>query len=181
MADQKLGSKELAAAALEAHTKFAADRNADMLRKLYDTLFNMNAVLREETQKTTLEPIKIIISKLEQNTPLTPEDMQFVRLWLVGDADAYAGRENDYNGWLTELARLMALISQAHAQEPGVRASMAVQGTLTDALNLIPNIQKFLEALDRVKRFENSTKALDGPTMFAIKNLLEGKIKSAND
>lgn len=178
MAEKTLGTKELTAAALEAYNKFAADKGEVSLRKLYDTLFNLNAALREEIQKTTLEPLKIIISKLEKNTPPTPEDMQFIRLWLVGDAEAYSSRENDFNGWLTELNRLITAISQAAPQASDVRAAMAAQGTVIDALGLIPNMQRFLEALDRVKRFENSTRTLDGTTMLAIKNLLEGKIKS---
>ena len=181
MAEPTLGPKELAAAALEAYNKFAADKKADTLRKLYDTLFNLNAALREETQKRTLEPIKLIIAKLDKNIPLSPEDLQFIRLWLVGDAEAYAGRENDFNAWQTELGRLMAVVAQAAPQLADARANMAAQGTLTDALGVIPNMQKFLEALDRIKRFENSTKTLDGPTLLAIKNLLEGKIKSGHD
>ena len=176
-----IGTKELAAAAQEAYNKFSADKGGDSLRRLYDTLFNLNAALREGTQKATLQPIKIIISKLEKNTPLTPDDLQFIRLWLVGDAEAYSSRENDFENWMTELGRLITAIAQTAAQASDVRANMTIQGTVTDALGVIPNMQKFLEALDRVKRFERSTKTLDGPTMTAIKNLLEGKIKSAND
>ncbi|OGS13564.1 MAG: hypothetical protein A2234_01455 [Elusimicrobia bacterium RIFOXYA2_FULL_58_8] len=181
MAEKTPGSKEFAAAALEAYNKFAATKGADSLRKLFDSLFNLNAALREEVQKSTLEPVKIIISKLEKNTPLTPDDMQFIRLWLVGDAEAYAARENDFSGWITELTRLMTTIAQTAPQATDVRANMAVQGTVTDALGLIPNMQKFMEALDRVKRFENSTRTMDAGTMLAVKNLLEGKIKSTND
>ncbi|HNW44577.1 MAG TPA: hypothetical protein PKI19_08730 [Elusimicrobiales bacterium] len=181
MADTKFGSKELAAAALEDYNKFTANRNADSLRKLYDTLFNLNAALREETQTATLQPVKTILSKLEKNATLTPEDMQLIRLWLVGDAEAYAAKENDFESWTAELNRLVTEISGPATQADEVKAAMAVQGTVTDALGLIPNIQKFLEAQDRVKRFERSTKTLDGPTQLAIKNLLEAKIKSVND
>jgi len=181
MAEKIHVTKELTAAAVEAYNKYADTKSGDSLRKLYDTLDNLNAALREEVQKATLQPIKLIISKLEKNTPLTPEEMQFVRLWLVGDAEAYACRENDFNAWLGELTRLMTALSQAAAQAQDVRTNMAMQGTITDALGVIPNIQKFLEAADRVKRFEKSTATLDGNTILAIKNLLEGKIKSPID
>lgn len=181
MADRTTTSRELAAAALDAYNKFAATRSNDALRKLYDTLYNMNAALREEMQRTTLETIKIIIAKLEKGTMPTPDDMQFIRLWLVGDAEAYSGRENDFNNWTSELTRLMTVISQSAGNLSDIRSLMAAQGTVTDALGLIPGIQRYLESLDRVKRFENSTKTLDSSTMLAIKALLEGKIKSPND
>ena len=181
MADKILGTKELAAAAIEAYNKFTADRGADSLRKLYDTLYDLNAALREEMQKNTLQPIKLILAKLDKGTPLTPDDRQIIRLWLVGDAEAYSSRENDYNNWTAELTRLMTAISQTAGQIADVRGNMAVQGTITDALGVIPSMQKFLEALDRVKRFENSTRTMDSGTMLAIKALLENKIKSPND
>lgn len=181
MAEKIPTTKELAAAAIETYNKYADTKSGDNLRKLYDTLYNLNAALREEMQKSTLQPVKLIISKLEKNTPLSPEEMQFVRLWLVGDAEVYSSRENDFNAWLSELTRLMSALSQTAAGAADVRSNMAMQGTITDALGVIPNIQKFLEAADRVKRFEKSTTTLDGTTMLAIKNLLEGKIKSPND
>ena len=181
MAEKTTTSRELAAGALESYNKFAATRNSDALRKLYDTLYNMNAALREEMQRTTLETIKIIMAKLDKGTVPTPDDMQFIRLWLVGDAEAYTSRENDFNNWTAELTRLMTVISQSAENISDVRSMMAVQGTIVDALGVIPGIQRYMESLDRVKRFENSTKTLDASTMLAIKNLLESKVKSAND
>ena len=180
MADKQLSSKELAAAALDAYNKFASARTNDALRKLYDNLYNLDQALREEVQKATLEPIKIIISKLEKGTIPSPDEMQTVRLWLVGDAEAYARKENDFSVWAAELTRLMTELSRLPAQAPNAKGITEVQGTVTDALGLIPNMQRYLESLDRVKRFENSTKTLDPGTMEAIKNLLEGKIKSPN-
>jgi soluble cytochrome b562 len=180
MADKLPTSKDFAAAALDAYNKFAAGRTNDTLRKLYDTLYNMDQALREEMQKNTLEAMKIIIAKLEKGTAPSPEEMQYVRLWLVGDAEAYARKEGDFNAWASELTRLMTEVTRTSAQAPNAKSMVDMQGTITDALGLIPNMQRYLESLDRVKRFENSTKTLDGSTMEAIKNLLEGKIKSAN-
>ena len=180
MAENKIGTKELAAAAVEAYNKFGTEKKNDHLRQLYDHLYNLDAMLREEMQKNMAEPVKILISKLEKNTPLEPGDMELIRLWLIGDAEAYLAKENDYSGWMTELTRLMTVISQTGGQIPDVKAGMGLRGTLTDALGLIPNMQRLLEAQDRVKRFEASTKAMDSATMLAIKNLLETKIKSPN-
>lgn len=181
MAEKIADSRTLAAAARSAYTKYASDGGADSLRKLYDILHDLNGALREEMQKATLEPVKIIISRIDQGIPLTPDDLQFIRLWLVGDAEAYVARENDFDNWQKELTRLMDAISAEAPSAASVKAAMDLQAAVTDAMMLIPSLQRYLESQDRVKRFESSTRTIDPGTALAIKNLLEGKIKSQND
>lgn len=181
MADKINDSKSLAAAAGAAYSKYASDGGADSLRKLYDILHDLNSALREEMQRATLEPVRIIISRIEQGVPLTPEDLQFIRLWLVGDAEAYVARETDFQNWQAELTRLMDLVGAEAPAAASVKAAMDLQAAVTDAMMVIPSLQRYLESRDRVRRFESSTRSIDAGTALAIKNLLEGKIKSQND
>jgi hypothetical protein len=181
MTQNRKDSRTLAEDARAAFGRFTAAGTADSLRGLYDALFELGGALREEMQTATLQPVKDIIDKIERAVPLTPEDMQFIRLWLVGDAEAYAARENDFAAWKAELARLMDAVAEEAPRAGSVKAALDLQAAVTDALGLLPSLQRYLESADRVKRFENATARLDGATMLAIRNLLESKIKSPND
>ncbi|MDA8129949.1 MAG: hypothetical protein M0011_00445 [Elusimicrobia bacterium] len=173
-------SAEFRAEAAAAYDKFVSEKKPDQLRALYDSLFNLNAALREEMQAATAETVKILISKLQKGLAPAPDEMEFIRLWLIGDAEAYLSRENDLENWLKELERIMSEVSAGGAPA-NVRSAMGLQGTVADALGLVPGIQRYYEAADRVKRFEKSTASLDASTMLLISNLLESKIKSASD
>ncbi|MDA8132141.1 MAG: hypothetical protein M0011_11620 [Elusimicrobia bacterium] len=173
-------SAELRGEAAAAYNKFVSEKRPDQLRGLYDALFNLNAALREEMQAATAETVKILISKLQKGLAPAQDEMEFIRLWLIGDAEAYLSRENDLDNWLKELDRIMSEVAAGGAPA-NVRSAMGLRGTVTDALGLIPGVQRYYEAEDRVKRFEKSTASLDSATMLLISNLLESKIKSAND
>jgi len=56
--------------------------------------------VRETLQNLTAAQMEGIIEKLENRKSLTPEEKDYVRSWIVGDAESYLRVENHLQAWL---------------------------------------------------------------------------------
>ena len=74
---------------------------------LTSSFSNLEGLLREYIQEITKKQILEIIAKLRKNEPLTPEELKYVELWLVGDAEYYTKLENNFADWIDEFNRII--------------------------------------------------------------------------
>ncbi len=62
-----------------------------------------------------------IIQKLEKNQPLNPEEKDLIRLWIVGEAEAFTQKEQDYQGWLEQFRQVGAALRDRETLPPSLR------------------------------------------------------------
>ncbi|MCK5082339.1 MAG: hypothetical protein KAR31_05485, partial [Candidatus Omnitrophica bacterium] len=137
--------------------------------------------VREHIQEVTKNEILEIIKKLKEAVPLNEQEINYIKLWICGDADYYVKLENNYNDWTEELKRLMEEIKQEDVQQPDFNAASKLRARLLDGIRVIGDIVFFLKQKDRVKNFTESTEEIDPEESALLVRLLEGKIASPNE
>jgi len=155
-----------------------ADKKTGSYWKLSLTVSDFEATLREHVQHITHNEIAGIIKKLKLNSELTKEELKFVKLWIVGDAEHYVRLENNFQDWLDELDRLMDEIKKYDVDKPDYVAASGLRAILLDALRVLGDITFYSKQKDRIENFSKSTVEIDDEERKLIIRLLEGKIAS---
>ena len=75
--------------------------------KLAHAMSVLKESLREHIQDKTSGDIKNIIVKLRSRKALTPDELQIVKLWIVGSAESYVTHEHNCDDWIAELKRIV--------------------------------------------------------------------------
>jgi hypothetical protein len=118
-----------------------------------------------------------LIRKLRAGDALSPDEMARVRLLIVGDADYYLKYDEEFGRCKAEIAKIMAEIERLKAGELGCDGLMHLSVLGREAGNLLPLAQHYLEARDRVRRFEAATQgALDRDTARELAHIVEGMV-----
>jgi hypothetical protein len=139
---------------------------------------NKNAV-REEIQSRTAEKVKSIIHKLTSKQPLSSEEGDLVRLWIVGDAESYTKMENNFQDWLKEFDRLEKEINVYEEKDRTADDLFKLQGILEDAVRITYDISNYLEKKERLKKYELALiDGLDDAEREVLVNVLTAKLKS---
>lgn len=125
--------------------------------RLSSVFQHQKSVIREKIQAMTSKEVKGIIKKLSEGGDLTEEEMGLVKLWIVGDAEAYSKMENKFENWIAEFKKLELLIKEQEAGTEEVQDLFRIQGILEDASRLAINIGYYLETIERTRRFEEAT------------------------
>jgi hypothetical protein len=121
------------------------------------SLKSLKDLCRETLQGLTRQQIEEIIAKLKKNTPLTTQEIETVRLWIVGDVDHYLKIENNYEEWLKEAERLIWEIQKAGAQAMDLQPVIRLQGLVIDLDRTAQDIARYLNDRERIQRFEKAT------------------------
>lgn len=100
-------------------------------------LGQLDSMVREQQQAMWSREAKETNRRLERQEPLTPQDHDVIRAFIVSDAEHYLDQENNFGDWLNEFRRLL--------EEMGKRANTAdresigvLRGVLKDANRLVP-------------------------------------------
>ena len=148
--------------------------------KLSTTLQEFEGALREHIQGITKSEIVQIIGKLRSNARLDKHELDYIKLWIVGDADYYLRLENNYNDWVQELKRLIDEINKIDVKQSDFIAASKLRALLLDGIRVIGDIMFFLQQKERVKNFTESTQEIDPEERELLIRLIEGKIASPN-
>lgn len=116
-----------------------------------------------------------LVRKLRAGESLSPEEMQTVRLLLVGDADYYLKYDEEFERCRDEVKKIVGEIERFKSGELGVDGLMHVSTLCREASNLLALAQHYLEARDRVRQFETTTAGgLDRDMGRTIAGIIEG-------
>ncbi|VAX35744.1 hypothetical protein MNBD_UNCLBAC01-204 [hydrothermal vent metagenome] len=149
--------------------------------KLSTTLQELEGDLREYIQEITKSEIEKVISKLENNTILDAEDIDYIKLWIVGDADYYVKMENNYNDWIEEMKRIVGEMNKEDFFTLDFKASSKLRAMSLDGIRVLGDIMFFLKQKERIKNFSESTQKIDPQERNLLIRLLKGKISSAKE
>lgn len=136
------------------------------------------AAVRERMQAKTAPEIAMIIKKLKVDQEITPQDIDLIRLWIVGDAHGYVDAENDYQHWLTEYGRLREVLEGFADRDLGVEELVRVQGLLEDTVRVSFDIANYLEKKERIENFDQTTRDPAQINKQVLAALLSRKLES---
>jgi hypothetical protein len=131
--------------------------DAEEFNRLSSVFQNRKSAIREKIQAMTSKEVKGIIKKLADGEDPTKDEMDLVKLWIVGDAEAYAKMENNFEDWIAEFKWLESLMEEEASDTEDVQELFRLQGILEDASRLAINIGYYLETKERIRRFEEAT------------------------
>ena len=135
--------------------------------------------IREQQQAMWADEAKNAIAVLEGDQPLSADDIDVIREFIVSDAVHYLEVENNYQDWLEELNRLMSWMAD-HAPTLSRDNIGEFRGVLKDAIRLIPDIRNYLEEQIRVDRFEDAIHNLDRSSRTTLAKLMREQLNSPN-
>lgn len=119
----------------------------------------MDGLLRECYQTVTEEEMIEIVRKLKLSEPLTPKEINLVRRWVVGDAEAYLSMEKNFPVWIDLLSQLVDQLKTTFSTDtnlPSPERLDMVRGINKIALRLLPNINYYIAEKERVAAFERA-------------------------
>ena len=134
--------------------------------------------VRETLQNLTAAQMEGIIEKLENRKSLTPEEKDYVRSWIVGDAESYLRVENHLQAWLQEFKALQDAVRAYEGREVTVQTLLNLHAVLEDAVRVAAEIDGFLEKKERIERFEKTIQNLDQEDVSFIIGILKGQLQS---
>jgi hypothetical protein len=134
--------------------------------------------LREYIQEITRGEISRIMQKLESQKEINREELRFIKLWIVGDAEYYTRMENNFNDWLLEVKRIVGEINKINAAEPDFEVASRLRAMLEDGKRVIYDIAFFLEKKEREAAFTEATLELDKEERDLLVKLLRSKLTS---
>ena len=87
-----------------------ANMSNDAFQQVGSVLSNNKNDIREALQKETSTEIKNIIDHLKNKRTISTEELELIKLWIVGDAESYTKMENNFQDWLQEFKRLETVL-----------------------------------------------------------------------
>lgn len=147
--------------------------------RLSTTISDLEADLRESIQLQTQSEINQVIDKLRMKQLLDVKDIEYLKLWIVGDADYYSRLENNYQDWIIELERLMKEVKQINQSSTDLTSFGKARALLLDAMRVLGDIVFYLQQKERVQNFDSSTQEIDDGEREILISLLEGKSRSS--
>ncbi|MEJ2541437.1 MAG: hypothetical protein P8188_15955 [Gemmatimonadota bacterium] len=139
--------------------------------------------IRETLQAMTSEQILGVLERLASRQDPSPDDLEIVRMWIVGDADSYLRQENNFDDWVAEYERLEDVIAGYEGRACTESELLELKGILEDAVRVAHDIANYLEKKERVEQFESAVHAgtnWDRDRRETLLQILRGKLQSAN-
>ena len=156
----------------------ASSPSSDQFSEAGMALVKARDQVREGLQQQSASAMKPIIQKLEKNQPLSLEEKDLVKLWIVGDAEGFTEKENDYQEWLEEFKRLGEVIGARAALPSSLPEMLDFYGSLEDAVRVAADLQFFLEEQERAARFEQAIQNLSKDDAALLAGILKEKLNS---
>ena len=129
----------------EDFSKLGSDRSTGDFWNLSMTMQEYEIQLREYIQDTTRREIETIIKKLQSNAPLSGSDLDYIKLWIIGDAEYYVQLENNYQDWLDEIKRLGKEIRSTHSENPDFKTAAKLRALMLDGIRVLGSIVFYLQ------------------------------------
>lgn len=126
----------------------------------YDLLHEELEELETQARKTFQrhEDCRSLISKLDHGAPLTADELNTLKLMMVGDADYYLKYDDDFERSKGELKRIIGEIGKLQASNLDVDGLMHLRVLCREACSVALPTVHYLEQKERVGKFEAATR-----------------------
>ncbi len=147
--------------------------DASLYMELESALSGVDSDLRESIQAVTRKAMWKIIVKLRGCEEIGQQELDLIRIWIVGEADAYVHEEHHYNDWLAEFDHLKAEIQKLRTASVDVEGLEELRGLLTDARGTARSIANYLNYRERAQHFEQTVnEGLDAEDRNTLADIL---------
>ena len=159
----------------------ARPEDVGSFQSLTPRLTTLANALRETYQSSVATPIMAVIAKLKGGAALSPDDVTVIEGFMIGDAEAYTRIENDFQNWITELARLIKSLSDKSDRLQGT-AILDAMGEVEDAQRVLGDICNYLEQKERVARYHRTmSQPLNPESSAMLVEILQRQLLSAEE
>jgi len=158
--------------------EISAQSSADDLDRVGANLDAAKNQVREIIQDLTGPQMEAIVKKLEKGEALAQEEKDYVRSWIIGDAESYTRVENHLQAWLQEFRALQSAVQGYEDREVSVQDLLNLHAILEDAVRVAADIEAFLEKKERIERFEKTIQSFDKEDASFIISILKGQLES---
>jgi hypothetical protein len=158
--------------ALKAADRCSAAETTDSYSALNEQLWELNSLLGQSLQShVSYQPI---LTKLQNGTALTTDELKALRSLIVGDADQYLKYDDDFERSKRELGRILDQIRTLQSKNFDLEALIHLRVLCREASSALAPAMHYLEQKERVQRFEEHTR---GPLDQDAGRVLAGIIK----
>ncbi|MDD3374191.1 MAG: hypothetical protein PHY73_00515 [Candidatus Omnitrophica bacterium] len=162
----------------EDHLLLEKNFSSEACWKLSTALQEADNELREGIQELTKIEVKKIINKLVGNQSLSSEELEYLKLWIVGDADYYIKMENNFEEWVREVKRLIDEINKETKDNMDFVCAGKIQGMVRDVIRTLGDVLFYLQSKERLEKFKEATKKIDNEERALLIDLLQHKMNS---
>ena len=156
---------------LDTATRCASAETEENFSTLGDELGELESCAGQSLRSNAA--YSFLMTKLQGDGQLSPDDLTTLRALIVGDADAYLKYDDDFDQAKQELNRVIDKIRQLQAGDMGPEALMQLRVLCREATSaLVPTVH-YLEQKQRVRNFqENTSVDLSGDARRALAQLI---------
>jgi hypothetical protein len=118
---------------------------------------------------------------LQNDKQLVAEELELIKLWIIGDAESYIKMENNFQDWIEEFKRLEMVLIQYENKDCSIPDLFEIHGILEDAIRISYDIANYLEKKERIEKFLpklSDTNTLSDKDRDILVSVLTGKLKS---
>jgi hypothetical protein len=167
--------KEVAAKLSEALTAASQCATAETVEKysvLAEQLSELSSLVEQSLRsRVGYQPL---LTKLQNGTSLTADELKTLRSLIVGDADQYFKYDDDFERSKSGLGKILDQIRQIQSTDLNVEALMHLRVLCREAASAMVPTVHYLEQKERVQRFEEHTRGPLDPNAYRV---LAGIIK----
>jgi hypothetical protein len=149
---------------------FEAEKS-DGYDDLREQLEELETLARKSFQKH--EDCRALVRQLEAGGALTSDEMDTLKLMIIGDADYYLKYDDDFERSEGELKRIVGEIGKLQAGNLDVDGLMHLRVLCKEASSVALPTLHYLEQKERVRKFEEATKdGIDGEAGKALARIV---------
>jgi hypothetical protein len=167
--------QEVAAKLSEALTAASQCSTAETVEKysvLAEQLSELSSLVEQSLRsRVGYQPL---LTKLQNGTSLTADELKTLRSLIVGDADQYLKYDDDFERSKSDLGKILDQIRKIQSTDLNVEALMHLRVLCREAASAMVPTVHYLEQKERVQRFEEHTRGPLDPNAYRV---LAGIIK----
>ena len=147
--------------ALNTAARCSADETVANYSVLSEQLNELSSSVGQSLQSHT--GYQSLVSKLQNGSPLTADELKTLRSLIVGDADYYLKYDDDFDRLKSDLGKILDEIQRLQSRELDPETLMHLRVLCQEASSaLVPTVH-YLEQKERVRKFEDHTRgSIDG-------------------
>lgn len=140
--------------------------------KAEELLRNNRRVISEAIKGITSTELGVIMDKLSKDESLTVEEIDYLRLWIAGDAESYVNAENKFKDQLINYKQLKNGVAIYEDKDLSLDDLVKLQGLLDNLLRVSKDIYDFLKKKEKIDRFALATKNISDINKGELKDIL---------